>query len=425
MKKALTKAVLSAVALVILAAIIPLSANAGSSNENQIKTEIFSYLTDEMNLNSAAACGVMANIDEESDFNPRLVIIDTNGLLSGGLCQWNGGRFSRLRSHCSQKGVSYLSVEGQLSYLEKELSSKTYGYIYDYLKNVPDTAQGAYDAAYYWCYYFEIPANRYSKAISRGNAAKSKYWKTYGNKNLEAPELSLAEDNGSIDIDETLNVKCTSAGKDADKYVLRIARKNSKTGEWNWAKARICRISPDTLQRTVKASKLEPGEYKAYVRAENKATGTTVKSNPVYFTVICETHEYKSTVTKQPTAVEKGRKTLICIKCGEKTKETVASFTIEDFTVRTIEKLKTEKVTENSVKLSWKQLSWATGYYVYIKKDGEWYRARTVSDFEQTSCTVRGLKSGKKYKFYVQGYYKQKGKTYRTEKSEIITVKTK
>lgn len=425
MKKALTKALLSAVTLVILAAIIPLSANASSSNTNQIKTEIFSYLTDEMNLNSAAACGVMANIDEESDFNPRLVIVDTNGLLSGGLCQWNGGRFSRLRAYCSDKGVSYLSVEGQLGYLKKELSGKAYGYIYDYLKNVPNTAQGAYDAAYYWCYYFEVPANRYSKAISRGNAAKSKYWKTYGNKKLSNITLSIKDEDTSIDIDDSLTFEWTSAGKDADTYVLRIARKNKKTGEWNWAKAKTYTLSSDKLSKKLKSDTLKEGKYKAYVRAENSATDINKKSKSIYFTVNCETHEYRTTVTKQPTAVEKGRKTLICKQCGIKTKEMVASFTIEDFTVRKIANLKTLSVGEKSVRLAWKQLSWATGYYVYIKKDGEWYRIKTVKDFEETTYTVKGLKSGKKYKFYVQGYYKHGDKTYRTQKSDIITVRTK
>lgn len=425
MKKALTKAVLSAVTLVILAAIIPLSANAGSSNTNKIKTEVFSYLTDEMNLNSAAACGVMANIDEESDFNPRLVITDTNGRLSGGLCQWNGGRFSKLRAHCSKKDISYLSVEGQLSYLEKELSTKTYGYIYDYLKNVPNTAQGAYDAAYYWCYYFEIPANRRAKAISRGNAAKSKYWATYGNVDLKSSSLSISKENGSIDIDESIKFTFTSAGKGADKYVLRIAKKNPETGEWRWRYAKSYKVSPDTLTFTIKASNFTEGKYKAYLRAENTATDKATKSNSVKFTVACKTHEYKSTVTKQPTAVEKGRKTLVCLQCGETTKETVASFKIKDFTVKSIEKLKADKVTKNAVRLSWKQLTWATGYYVYIKKGGEWYRVKTVKDFEQTSYTVSGLKSGRKYQFFVQGYYKQGGKIYRTERSKIITVKTK
>ncbi len=425
MKKALTKVLLTAFTLVILAAIVPLSANASSSNKDELKTEIFSYLTDEMNLNSAAACGVMANIDEESDFNPRLVITDTNGLLSGGLCQWNGGRFSRLRAHCKEKGISYLSVEGQLSYLKKELSSKSYGYIYDYLKSVPDTAQGAYDAAHYWCYYFEIPANRRTKSVSRGNAAKSTYWKTYGNKELSDITLSVAEKDKSIDIDDSLKLKWTSAGKNADKYVLRIAKKNEKTGEWNWSKAKTYKVSAKSLQKTVKAETLTKGKYKAYVRAEHTATANTEKSNYIYFTVNCETHEFKETVTKQPTIKEKGRKTLICTQCGEKTKEAVASFTIEDFTARKIAKLRTANTGKTAVTLKWKQLSWATGYYVYMKKDGEWTRVKTVKDFEQVTATVKGLKSGKRYKFYVQGYYKHGGKTYRTEKSEVLTVRTK
>ena len=425
MKKALTKVMLTAFTLVILAAIVPLSANASSSNKDNLKTEIFSYLTDEMNLNSAAACGVMANIDEESDFNPRLVITDTNGLLSGGLCQWNGGRFSRLRAHCKEKEISYLSVEGQLSYLKKELSSKTYGYIYDYLKSVPDTAQGAYDAAHYWCYYFEIPANRYSKAISRGNAAKSKYWKTYGNKELSDFTLKIADKETSIDLDDSLTLKWTSAGKDADRYVLRIAKKNEKTGNWSWTKAKSYILSGDSLSKKIKAEKLTTGKYKAYVRAENEATDISEKSNSVTFTVNCETHEFKETVTKQPTSVEKGRKTLICTQCGEKTKEAVATFTIKDFTAKKMAKLKASKTAKNSVTLKWKQLSWATGYYVYMKKDGEWTRVKTVRDFEQVTATVKGLKSGRKYKFYVQGYYKHDGEIYRTKKSDVITVKTK
>ena len=425
MKKALTKVLLTAFTLVILAAIVPLSANASSSNKDELKTEIFSYLTDEMNLNSAAACGVMANIDQESDFNPRLVITDTNGLLSGGLCQWNGGRFSRLRAHCRDKGISYLSVEGQLSYLKKELSGKAYGYIYDYLKDVPNTAQGAYDAAYYWCYYFEIPANIYSKSISIGNAAKGRYWKTYGNKELSDFTLSVAEKDTSIDIDDSLRLKWTSAGEDADRYVLRIAKKSEKTGEWNWNKARTYSLSGDSLRKTIKAESLTTGKYKAYIRAEHTATDTSKKSNYVYFTVNCETHIFRETVTKQPTTEEKGRKTLICIQCGEKTKEAVATFTIEDFTAKKIAKFRASVTGKSAVALRWKQLSWATGYYVYMKKDGEWTRVKTVKDFEQVTATVKGLKAGRKYKFYVQGYYRLDGETYRTEKSDIITVRVK
>ena len=128
MKKALTKVMLTAITLVILAAIVPLSASASTSNN---KSEIFKQLTTKLDLNPAAACGIMANIEHESDFDPTLVIVDTNGLLSGGLCQWNGGRFSNLQNFCYNNGYNYLSIEGQLAFLKHELSSGSYGYIYN------------------------------------------------------------------------------------------------------------------------------------------------------------------------------------------------------------------------------------------------------------------------------------------------------
>ena len=111
------KVLLIAMTLVTLITVIPLSANAASDN----KTQIFSYLTDEMGLNSAAACGIMANIEKESSFKPEKIIRDSNGLQSGGLCMWNGGRLNNLKKFCANKGLNYLSIEGQLAYLEYEL----------------------------------------------------------------------------------------------------------------------------------------------------------------------------------------------------------------------------------------------------------------------------------------------------------------
>ena len=53
------------------------------------KQEIFHYLTNNMGLNSAAACGVMANIERECDFDPTAV---GGGGRSYGLCQWTDSR---------------------------------------------------------------------------------------------------------------------------------------------------------------------------------------------------------------------------------------------------------------------------------------------------------------------------------------------
>ena len=90
MKKAITRAILIVMTIVTLATVMPISANASTSNAKKI----YNILTSELGFNSAAACGILANIERESDFNPKLVIRDSNGLTSGGLCQWNGGRFS-------------------------------------------------------------------------------------------------------------------------------------------------------------------------------------------------------------------------------------------------------------------------------------------------------------------------------------------
>ena len=142
--------------VIMLAVAVPAFSAQGVSSKSN-KSTVFSYLTEEIGFNTAAACGIMANMEHESGFNPSRVMYDSNGLLSGGLCMWNGGRFSSLQRFCNNNGYNYLSIPGQLRYLEHELKSGYFKHIYNYLKKVPNTSSGAYDAAYYWCYYFEIP----------------------------------------------------------------------------------------------------------------------------------------------------------------------------------------------------------------------------------------------------------------------------
>ena len=218
MKKALMKVLLIAMTLVTLLTVIPLSANATSDN----KTQIFSYLTKEMGLNSAAACGIMANIEKESNFKPEKIIRDSNGLPSGGLCMWNGSRLNRLKTYCNNNGLNYLSIKGQLSYLSYELKLSQYKHVLNYIKNVPNNSSGAYDAAYYWCYYFEIPASRGSRSVQRGNAAIRTYWPTYGNKTISKPEISFSSDKTSFDLNSSLTIEWTSGSKNADTYKLFV-----------------------------------------------------------------------------------------------------------------------------------------------------------------------------------------------------------
>lgn len=141
-----------------------------------VEREVFNFLTKELGFNSAAACGIMANIEAESDFRPTRW--GDNGT-SFGLCQWHRGRFDDLRAFCLQKGYDYTTVEGQLWFLQYELMT-SYQTTYNILRKVPNTSQGAYDAAFTWCVRFERPAGMEISGAKRGRSAQMKYWVRYG-----------------------------------------------------------------------------------------------------------------------------------------------------------------------------------------------------------------------------------------------------
>ena len=142
------------------------------ANINENTSEIYSYLTGEMGLNHAAACGVLGNVQCESDFDPRVI---GDGGTSYGICQWHNERFNRLISYCNNNGLDYNTLYGQLLFLDWELNN-VYPNVLSYIRQVPDTPQGAYDAAYYWCIHFEAPANMQAQGALRGNLAMNEFY---------------------------------------------------------------------------------------------------------------------------------------------------------------------------------------------------------------------------------------------------------
>ena len=139
------------------------------------KQIIFDYIVDVLELTPAAACGILANIRAESNFNPEAV---GDGGDAYGICQWNSRRDSMVK-FCETNGYGeWTNIYGQLAYLAYELENnkKSVG---EFLKDVPNTAQGAYDAAYHFCYYYEIPSNRVTKGKQRGTSAVNTFWRDY------------------------------------------------------------------------------------------------------------------------------------------------------------------------------------------------------------------------------------------------------
>ena len=157
-------------AAVLIAASVPSLPARAMSNEEAT----FFYLTETLGYNAAAACGIMANIRHESNFTPG----SYGGGGSYGLCQWTGGRRDWCESYCWDHGFGDDSLYGQLSFLDHELRS-VYPGIYNYLMNVDNSSEGAYNAAYRFCYDYERPANKGSRSAARGSLASGTYWYKY------------------------------------------------------------------------------------------------------------------------------------------------------------------------------------------------------------------------------------------------------
>lgn len=168
------------VCVVLIMMVVTMTAPGAMASNMAVERQIYDFIIEEMGLNAAAACGILANIEAESNF--RTGCYGDSGT-SYGLCQWHNSRFDQLRSYCIAQGLDYKTVEGQLSYLQYELRTK-YRSTYTALKNVPNTSDGAYDAGYAWCYYYEVPASRNESSIRRGRNAQLKYWLRYGDGQL-------------------------------------------------------------------------------------------------------------------------------------------------------------------------------------------------------------------------------------------------
>ena len=142
------------------------NANPFSPDSNEY--EIYAFLIGEMGYNRAAAMGVLANIKYESSYNPDC---NGDGGTSYGICQWHAGRKNNLISWCEENMLDYTTLDGQLRFFKYEITSR-YASVHSYLKDVENSADGAYDAGYYFCFNYEAPAARTSQSTKRATYAR-------------------------------------------------------------------------------------------------------------------------------------------------------------------------------------------------------------------------------------------------------------
>ncbi len=188
-------------AAVLVTALLSPCVLADAGERLAVEREVFDFLTEELMLSNAAACGVLANIEHESNFQPT--IYGDKGT-SYGLCQWHNERFTALRGYCSALGLDYRTVEGQMAYLKYELGNK-YTSLLLSLQAIDNTPDGAYRAAYLWCVRFEMPSNMQAKAVQRGELAQGKYWVRYNRFDpiiIIDPEPEETEPNPEVIIEQ-------------------------------------------------------------------------------------------------------------------------------------------------------------------------------------------------------------------------------
>ena len=354
--KSLKRIAAALIVLLLVVTMVPQeSVYASEATTNEIK--VYNYLVGKMGLNTAAACGLLANAQHESNFNVKET---GDGNSSFGLFQWHKGRKANLKKYCKKNGLDYQTVEGQLSYLEYELK-KSYKKIYNYITSVENTADGAYDAGYYWCYYYEIPSNKASKSVKRGNLAKKTYWKKY--KGYKGKVIDL-ESEVSSSGNETASAKKVSFTR-----TLKVAKKSMRGSDVLYIQKSLktlgYSISADGAYGKKTAAAVKSFQKKNKIKADGKVGKSTWKAIE------------KAVAKKQKQAAEQ-------LKITEQPKAVTAKAG--------------EKVTF-SVKATGKGLS----YQWYVKKAGEsewtlWkgHAAATASsnandtwDAMQVKCTVK------------------------------------
>lgn len=139
-----------------------------------VAAKIYMYFTTH-GLNVAATCGILGNIQQECGFNDYYYfaeyVADAAGASgnSGGIAMWYGDNNARFRRDCPNWKTS---VDAQIEYLYQTLikdgqgspSDKYYYYCtgcWSKLKSVPNTREGAAEAARIFRDYYERPAAGY------------------------------------------------------------------------------------------------------------------------------------------------------------------------------------------------------------------------------------------------------------------------
>lgn len=351
------------------------------------ESTVYRFLIKEMGLSCAAACGVMANIQAESNFSPNEVYYGSttfHGLIQWGESQSSGARWGKLKSWCKKHGYNYRSVTGQLRFMKYELETVS-RYHYSALKKVSNSASGAYKAAGIFAKYYEGCSSIYFGIRQRW--AKNKYWREYSpfskvKVTVEADELMYTGKKVTPKFTVTLGTKTLVLGKDytitysnninADKASYEL------TGKGSYCGVLLGEFTIQTEAPVLDEAKSTTSGVKVSWEAAPGAVGYRVyRKDGKKWVKVGDT---TATTLTDKTAVsgETNTYTVCCITSGgvKASDYDKTGCSLDYVAAPSL----TAKLTETGVKVSWKEVSGASSYRLMKKdKNGAWKEVATTS----------------------------------------------
>lgn len=151
---------------------------------NSNESTIWGFLKSK-GLSDGAAAGVMGNLDAESGFNPGI----TNSIGAFGIAQWLGSRKTAEANYAASKNEPANSLDAELNYLWKEMSSGSYGSV-EAMNNMDPSS-----AALYFMNEFEKPGD--NSGGTRASDAATIYNKYNGQGGTYTPTAADLAGSGS------------------------------------------------------------------------------------------------------------------------------------------------------------------------------------------------------------------------------------
>ena len=400
-----------------------LSSNSESSNT----TIVFNYLVDELKMNSAAACGVLANIYYESGFDPHM---EGDNNTSYGICQWHADRKTNLINYCKSNNLDYTTLEGQLAFLKYELVN-SYSKIYNYMLDEKNTADGAYDAGWYWCYNFEVPANRETVSVTRGNLAKNTYWEQYGKDEIAPPAISNLQnlENGillqwkvtagvsgyNIYRKTSLSDAWTQIDSVSDGDVNRYTDKNVSCGtNYYYAVASYVGDNAYDTYVTTESVNYRTGPGTSYAKAGTLESGVQVKVDPSYKKTADGYTWYKIHYSGSDYYVASQYLKKQSSASGSTTLQESEKSSYKSIMYLTQVTLTKSENTADGVKISWNKVKGASEYYVYRKGSDGKYTRLGKSSGNTLNYTDKTAESGSTYTYTVRAVSRDSIGTYKS-----------